>query len=946
MNKTSTTNNAILSEIDLVKTYTDGTSDSAITAASAGATLWVKEEDSLVAFDASTASAGTYALTVKLVSGTNTFTADETLSLELKDDKISSWTAELKDTVSYTEGNPATADDVIVKAYYESAPETAVTLTAGTDYTVSPTAALATTDTALTVTLADTLKLGTGVDSSKTVAITLETELYWVTNGGSSRPSITLDETEDSSTKGSYVVSGFNQKNDVLVFNQNITDESVTSATLSAKVTWKSTSGHIGLGLLNLTDYLYTDTSVPVSTSSPYTGIFATAQGVKGWGSTALFKEGTASKNATTDSAYTITIEYTKTDDGFTLTFTSDGTNGTTASFTQSNFTFPSGKPVYFAIGASPTGGANPKADNLVYSDIKITVTGDGITNSGKELTATSVAESLITDTRATFTASLTALTADIAAADGEYSGQEATLALTTDMLSSVTLTASDSSTPSGTWAWAADSISISAEDWTTADGTTTVTKTASATYTPTDTTAYKALTQTFTFTITDNRETATVTITPFSNATVTVAGTTTARENVGQTTTTSDTTNYAPVYSSDNESVATVDSSTGAVTIAGPGYATITACAGSVTSVNTSYKLVVAPLVKESYTWTASDYKTYHGGALEGTAATINGLYVDAISGKFTENGNGYIHVNTGTKIYVPVDETHPSYNTITLNLYDTSMTFTAGTDNATLTMDETNKKYVISVGDYAGKLSELDDGVTYLLLTATGTGNSTYLASNAITRTWSDGSTTTYKFIPNYVTEDTTVTAGDTFSDITGKKSFTFKNNSLVRRLRSNATSWKLKSGNQMTVTAATETTSASVVIKNSTSISLTGNGLAFTDLNGPFTVKIVAEKPSSSRMLAFHNSVAHTLQADTLPFADVYDQETANGVSIEALPAEGTWTVNSSSGTQDITKINKASVCKVFTYTYTGTETNIELDILASNDTDIYLIELTTK
>ena len=584
MNKTSTTNNAILSEIDLVKTYTDGTSDSAITAASAGATLWVKEEDSLVAFDASTASAGTYALTVKLVSGTNTFTADETLSLELKDDKISSWTAELKDTVSYTEGNPATADDVIVKAYYESAPETAVTLTAGTDYTVSPTAALATTDTALTVTLADTLKLGTGVDSSKTVAITLETELYWVTNGGSSRPSITLDETEDSSTKGSYVVSGFNQKNDVLVFNQNITDESVTSATLSAKVTWKSTSGHIGLGLLNLTDYLYTDTSVPVSTSSPYTGIFATAQGVKGWGSTALFKEGTASKNATTDSAYTITIEYTKTDDGFTLTFTSDGTNGTTASFTQSNFTFPSGKPVYFAIGASPTGGANPKADNLVYSDIKITVTGDGITNSGKELTATSVAESLITDTRATFTASLTALTADIAAADGEYSGQEATLALTTYMLSSVTLTASDSSTPSGTWAWAADSISISAEDWTTADGTTTVTKTASATYTPTDTTAYKALTQTFTFTITDNRETATVTITPFSNATVTVAGTTTARENVGQTTTTSDTTNYAPVYSSDNESVATVDSSTGAVTIAGPGYATITACAGSVT--------------------------------------------------------------------------------------------------------------------------------------------------------------------------------------------------------------------------------------------------------------------------------------------------------------------------------------------------------------------------
>ena len=216
MNKTSTTNNAILSEIDLVKTYTDGTSDSAITAASAGATLWVKEEDSLVAFDASTASAGTYALTVKLVSGTNTFTADETLSLELKDDKISSWTAELKDTVSYTEGNPATADDVIVKAYYESAPETAVTLTAGTDYTVSPTAALATTDTALTVTLADTLKLGTGVDSSKTVAITLETELYWVTNGGSSRPSITLDETEDSSTKGSYVVSRFNQKNDVL----------------------------------------------------------------------------------------------------------------------------------------------------------------------------------------------------------------------------------------------------------------------------------------------------------------------------------------------------------------------------------------------------------------------------------------------------------------------------------------------------------------------------------------------------------------------------------------------------------------------------------------------------------------------------------------------------------------------------------------------------------
>ena len=201
-----------------------------------------------------------------------------------------------------------------------------------------------------------------------------------------------------------------------------------------------------------------------------------------------------------------------------------------------------------------------------------------------------------------------------------------------------------------------------------------------------------------------------------------------------------------------------------------------------------------------------------------------------------------------------------------------------------------------------------------------------------------WSD--TTTYKFIPAYVTEETAATAGDAFSDTTTAKSFTFKNNSLIRRLRTNATSWKFKSGNQMTVTVG-----ESVVIKSGQSISLTGNGLAFSGLKAPFTVKVVAEKPSSSRVLAFHNSAVHMNQTDTLPYADVYDQTTASGVSISSLPAEGTWTVNAAdSATQDITKINKASICKVYTYTYSGTENNVELDILASNDTDIYLIELT--
>ena len=94
-----------------------------------------------------------------------------TFTVSVIEDYITEWTATLASGVSYTVGDTASADDVVVAATYAKAG--AKNLTAGTDYTVSPATALAASNTTLTVTLSDSLNLGEGVVASKEVSISV-----------------------------------------------------------------------------------------------------------------------------------------------------------------------------------------------------------------------------------------------------------------------------------------------------------------------------------------------------------------------------------------------------------------------------------------------------------------------------------------------------------------------------------------------------------------------------------------------------------------------------------------------------------------------------------------------------------------------------------------------------------------------------------------------------
>ena len=99
-----------------------------------------------------------------------------TVKVTLVEDYITEWSVALKDSVAYNEGNTPTAEDVVVKAKWASAPTTEVTLTSG--YSV-PDTALTTSDTVLTVTL--TAKRGTGVDETKDVAISVASAIETLT---------------------------------------------------------------------------------------------------------------------------------------------------------------------------------------------------------------------------------------------------------------------------------------------------------------------------------------------------------------------------------------------------------------------------------------------------------------------------------------------------------------------------------------------------------------------------------------------------------------------------------------------------------------------------------------------------------------------------------------------------------------------------------------------
>ncbi|WP_296329630.1 Ig-like domain-containing protein [uncultured Treponema sp.] len=286
--------------------------------------------------------------------------------------------------------------------------------------------------------------------------------------------------------------AGLDNANAVLIYNQNILDENVTYAKLSATVNWQSTSGHIGLGLLNLTDCLYGDTAI-ISGA----GIFATAQGIKGWGSTGLFTDGSASQNATTKKDYLISVEYTKTETGFTLVFTSEGTNGTSATFTQNNFTFPNGKPLYFALGASPTGTSNPKADNVLYSDVKVLVIGEGIEKSGKTHTVAGFAESLLTDSRTVLSPSETSVSYTIPSTESGNKGDSHEITLSNVSLDSIKALAATVEVE-GSWTWDSEKVTLLA------DATSVKAK---ATFVPKDISTYKLISsQEFTINITDER--------------------------------------------------------------------------------------------------------------------------------------------------------------------------------------------------------------------------------------------------------------------------------------------------------------------------------------------------------------------------------------------------------------------------------------------------------
>ncbi|WP_296326068.1 hypothetical protein [Treponema sp. UBA3813] len=100
----------------------------------------------------------------------------------------------------------------------------------------------------------------------------------------------------------------------------------------------------------------------------------------------------------------------------------------------------------------------------------------------------------------------------------------------------------------------------------------------------------------------------------------------------------------------------------------------------------------------------------------VEGSAASYDGLYVDATSGKFKHNGSGWIQVNTGTAVYVPVT----ADCTITVAGYTTGYSIAVNGTDVKMT-DNGDKSYTYSVSyntdavsldGYSGKFVKLTMG------------------------------------------------------------------------------------------------------------------------------------------------------------------------------------------------------------------------------------------
>lgn len=113
----------------------------------------------------------------------------------------------------------------------------------------------------------------------------------------------------------------------------------------------------------------------------------------------------------------------------------------------------------------------------------------------------------------------------------------------------------------------------------------------------------------------------------------------------------------------------------------------------------------------------------------LEGTTGYYDKVYIDAKSGKATSNGNNWIQVTTGTKLYIPM----LGEGTLTLGTYATSESYFS-TQTKTLTL--TSGKTVFNISD--DDIVTLN-GIKYVLINVTKNGYINYIKTVSSSNTYS---------------------------------------------------------------------------------------------------------------------------------------------------------------------------------------------------------------
>ena len=115
-----------------------------------------------------------------------------------------------------------------------------------------------------------------------------------------------------------------------------------------------------------------------------------------------------------------------------------------------------------------------------------------------------------------------------------------------------------------------------------------------------------------------------------------------------------------------------------------------------------------------DDYIWTQVSFASKSTG-FEGNVGEFYGLVIDATSGKYKDNGGGWIQCNTGTIVYVPVI----ADATIVVSAYATGYTITGG--ESTVLTDNGDKTYTynfvyetdaVEVEGYDGKFAKLTMG------------------------------------------------------------------------------------------------------------------------------------------------------------------------------------------------------------------------------------------